>query len=231
MSETTTPKPALSPEILARQSQLSAQSRLLNDGTGRVDINSLPDVLTFAGVPQRLAASKFADVRPPDVASAVRSAITDLLSDDRWVGINIVGLARTGKSTAAAACLRAAAKSGRTIAWRSTDDLTSSNYETVRGSDAEREQAEEERWMLRSVYDVLVIDNLDLLSLTEFSARHVWSIVHGRADGGLHTIVTAPPMAVADREHFNTVAVLAARSLLSYINGAMIRVECQRAVS
>jgi hypothetical protein len=230
MSETLTAKPPLSEEERARQSQLSAQSRILNDGTGEVDRSKLPEVLTFAGVPERLAGTKFSDLKPIDVQTATRKATDTLAGGDHYVGINIVGLARTGKSMAAAAVLRAAANLGYTVAWRSADDLASSNYETVRGSDYERELSEHERWMLRSVYEVLVIDNLDLLALTEFTARHILSIVHGRADAGLWTVVTTPPTPVADVEHFNTAAVLAARSLRSYINGAMILVECLRAL-
>jgi hypothetical protein len=178
-------------------------------------------------VPQRLSKARFHDF-PAPLRGALSSASESLvLHGTRKVGIHIVGPARSGKSYAAAACLRYFALNGMTVAWRSADDLTESNYEIVRGNDETVAEAEHERWYLRDVVEALVIDNVDLLALTEFSARHLWSIIHGRADTDLITILTTPPLSVTNARAFKNAAVVAAQSLNLYVAGAFLRVTIE----
>jgi hypothetical protein len=106
--------------------------------------------------------------------------------------------------------------------------MTLTNYEMVRGGDTEQGEADKERWRLQDVYDMIVIDNLDLLAVTDFSARYLLSIVRARADNGLVTVVTQPPVAKMDSKAFASSAVLPALSLQNYINTAMIPIDCHR---
>lgn len=217
------------PASFERQSLLAAQSRILDDGSGNVDYGKSSEVLAHANVPQRLHAAYY-----DTIPKYAREQLSDVKFGDgvgEGVGVRITGPARSGKSWTAAALLQRAAVRGFTIAWRTADELTEANYESVRGSDADQVEAQQERWFLQSVVEVLVIDNLDVLVLTDFSARHVLSIVRARADNGLFTIITSPLLPVANAQHFHTVATLPAISLQTYLEQATLKVSLIRAVS
>lgn len=211
-----------------RSAILAEQSRLLDDGSRRVDKGKLPDVLAYAGVPSRLTHAAVGGVEPMSVRSALTDALRTLRESHAMVGVAIGGTARSGKSTAAAAVLRYFAARGKTILWRTAENMTSTNYESVRGGEAEQVEADREKWRLQEVYDVLVIDNLDLLALTEFTARHILSVIRARADNELLTVVTQTPLAKLSAAAFTRSATLPAVACRNYIASAMILVESAR---
>lgn len=208
-----------------RNAKRAAQLDILDDGKGEPDSAKVPALLDDAGVPERLCQAKISEIKPDSTREALIEAQGELRAG-AMVGVLLVGLSRTGKSTALAALLRYYGFRGKTIAWRTMDEMTSSNYEQVRGGDHEKDKAEQERWRLQEVFEVLAIDNVDLLCLTDYSARHVLSIVRARSDNGLITCISQPSMPKASSVGFAKSAVLSAQSLAAYMQGAMVAVEC-----
>lgn len=202
---------------LARRARLSSQTRLLYKldaagypevdeatGTRVLDLDQAPAVLREIGVPPALREATFATSEFSEV-EAVRGWLIETFNSDvtdQDVDRFVLFLG-DGSNYTAAAVLRNAVKWGRTAAWFSWHDFTSRYTDGIErsrildsGSAEEKslaaletEEASDEDFDLRYVYDVLALSDFDIHDVRDFAAPEITSMFRNRVNWGLITVI------------------------------------------
>jgi hypothetical protein len=199
--------------------KLDNGQRVYDEASGEqvFDLDQAPAVLADIGVPPKLQGATFASAQFR-FAGVVRQWYADILS-----GIDVGHLALVigdGANYIAAAALRNAVKRAKTVAWydwhdftkRYTDGidrskmLSSGLAEDTAMAVQEVDEARDEDFNLRYVYEVLAITGFDITDVLDFAVPDITSLFRTRTDYALTTIITVPtagsPALEADASRF-----------------------------
>lgn len=191
----------------SRRSQLWGQTQLLykldDAGEQVVDTSRAPTVLAAIGVPLPLQQATFATAKFKH-ADSVKQWFVDVLDG---VGAGQLTLfIGDGSNYIAAAALRNAVKRAKTVSWYSWHNFTQRYTDSIDRSRAfdsgiqeevavaaqEAEEARDEDFRLRYVYEVLAITGFDITDLREFAVPDITSMFRDRRDWGLTTLIAVP---------------------------------------
>jgi hypothetical protein len=161
------------------------------------DKTTIPVVMESAGVPVPLWDAATKSIRNRKWADAIDQWEEMWRSGDRTnPNLYFYGDRSKCKSYASAAVLRKMALRKKVIGWRNWTDLKQAHYDRIRFSNLKGDEyAEaifdetEERWMLRDVYQVLVIDDVDVMGTQDFILDEMYELIKHRTDHGLRTVM------------------------------------------
>lgn len=129
-------------------------------------------------------------------ADYVRKLITDNAESKK--GLHLTGATRTGKTSLAVAALRLAASNAKTVRFLTHERFSAHIRERVlasqlRLSDVDQwmDEWQEMSWLLTSVYEVLVLDDIGRSGTPDFVRDEVAGLVRHRGDADLLTILTS----------------------------------------
>jgi hypothetical protein len=177
--------------------------RAYNDaGEQYLDPDRIPVVLDDVGVPPALCAATFAS-SPFSEMEEARSWYTKVAADDDSAR-RLALFFGPGANHTAAAVMYNAVKRGKSVAWSSWHEFLQRYTEGIDRSRVlagglaeemalaaqEIDEARYEDFRLRYVYEVLVIVDLDLDALRDFSVPDIISMFRNRSDYLLTTVLT-----------------------------------------
>jgi hypothetical protein len=182
----------------ARGTLKRRQAYDLDVSEGKPNHERIPGYMLSMGVP-----SRFCRVPLPSIGQ-LPGPIGDWADDIRpdRPGLFLLGGRQIGKTYAAAAIVRMCLSVGRTVGWINWADFVrmhTSRLNKVQDEETLAEHAEQQfHW--RKVYNVLVIDGIDLSVNALFVISELTSLIHERTDEGLYTVVNGrvPPYRPAD---------------------------------
>jgi hypothetical protein len=203
----------------SRQLCLSRQVRQLRGGTAfgvagspqqdaEIDLDRAPSVLTGAGVPRTLSRAMFADAKFAD-ADSVREWYAEILAnmeEEASAAPYFVMFVGDGSNYIAAAALSNAVRRGKTVSWsdwhafiqRYTERISRERLfdrsvpEEAMEVSREIQSAQEEDFLSRHVYEMLVIADFDINDVRDFAIPDITSLIRNRSDSALVTIITVP---------------------------------------
>jgi hypothetical protein len=164
----------------------------------QVNHDKVPGFMRSLGVP-----SRFSQDPLPSIAQCPDRIVdwTRNIGPDR-PGLFLLGGRQVGKTYAAAAIVRHCLVIGRTVGWINWADYVPMYTSRLNKATDEETLAEhvEQQFHWRKVYNVVVIDGIDLSINALFVISELTSLIHERTDEGLYTVLTArtPPYRPAD---------------------------------
>lgn len=163
--------------------------------------SKVPQLLAECGAPVPLTRWKMNDIPVTPTTVTIVSWINDIaVGSPTKSGVMLMGNTSTGKTTLSVISMRMAVRRDLTVRFLGYEQFVAffqNKLELSKNADrfedfADRMDAwHHQMWLLRNVYDIVVLDDVGRTDVPNFFKGEVHSLMRARFDAGKHTIVTS----------------------------------------